>query len=136
MVKGEIVSVLELMEIIPNEKLRGAIKSVRNVLENYWDYFSEMKSIYEGLVKRYNIDALNCITLAWQYEQKAKSCKGYAAKKIFEKKSSDYLELAKSYDPSNFESLKNEAFQEFSNNIRASSYIENINSTIRKYLNT
>ena len=136
MVKGEIESVLELMETIENEKLQGALKSVKNTLENYWDYFSEMESIYKGLGKRYHIDALNCITLAWQYEQKAKNCENYSAKKIFEKEMSDYLELAKSYDPSNFESLKHEAFKEFGNNLRSSSYIENINSTIRKYLNT
>lgn len=135
-VKGEIACVLELMGTIANDKLQKAIKSVRNALENYWDYFIEMKSIYDRLAKKYHIDALNCITIAWQYEQKAKNCKNYAGKKALETESSDYLELAKSYEPSNFENVNNECFQELSNNIRASSYIENINSTIRKYLNT
>lgn len=132
----EVLTILELMRSLNCESLNEEILTLEKALEAYWGYFQRAEAIYRELVQTYPQETLRPICLAWQYQRQAKNSKSYKVQKSLKREAKFYLDYAQSINLTQFEEIKSKVFEGFDANIRSSSLIENINSTLRELLDT
>jgi hypothetical protein len=130
----EVRTLLELMKSLGCERLNQEIATVENALESYWGYFQRAETIYQELAQIYPEESLKAICLAWQYERQAKNSKNYQVQQYLKNEAQFYLDFAQEIDPVRFEEIKSNVFERFDANVRSSSLIENVNSSLRPFL--
>lgn len=132
----EVLTILDLMRSLNCEGLNKEIQTLKNALEAYWGYFQRAEMIYRELAQTYSQEPLKPICLAWQYQKQAKNSKIYKVQQYLKNEAQFYLDFAQSINPTQFEEIKSNVFEGFDANIRSSSLIENINSSLRELLDT
>lgn len=132
----EVLTILELMRSLNCESLNQEIPTLEKALKAYWGYFQRAETIYHELAQTYPQETLKAICLAWQYQRQAKNSKSYKVQQYLKSEAQFYLDFAQSINPTQFGEIKSKVFECFDANIRSSSLIENINSTLRELLDT
>ncbi|KAF0240420.1 MAG: hypothetical protein FD167_4174, partial [bacterium] len=82
----------------------------------------------------YPKELLTLISLAWQYCRKSRNSKSYSQQLYFKELVHHYLNWAESLYPDNFSLITHSIFEAYDSNIRSSSFVENINSSLRIFL--
>ncbi len=130
----ELLTILSLLNCLTCESLRIELTSFRKAMTAFWPYFLSAQSIYLSFSKLYPIELLTLISLAWQYCRKGRNSKSYSQQLYFKDLAQHYLNWAESIYPDSFSSIKLSIFEAYDSNIRSSSLVENINSSLRKFL--
>jgi hypothetical protein len=136
-VAAEIKTVMDLMETrFGNEDLRQAVKKLRKALPDYMPYFERMEAIIGEFSKSMPADVLRELCLSWQARMMAGKAKGYARKRMFERKAADHMLLAGCGEVLNLPAAAERLFERLEDNVRSSSPLESVNSRIRDFLNS
>jgi hypothetical protein len=130
----QVLAILSLLSSLDCESLTLELASFRKALVAFWPYFHTAQSIYLNFSKLYPIELLTLISLAWQYCRKGRNSKSYPQRLYFSDLAQHYLNWAESIYPLNFSLIKHSIFEAYDSNIRSSSLVENINSSLRKFL--
>ena len=119
-----------------NDKIRAAVKFLRNNLDDYWDYVKQLEDIVRKYAETIPEHTLCFLCLGWQMERKSMAVKSRKLKGKLAKESAEIVELA--LIGAGKELVENAAKlrAELEANIRSSSPLEAINSVIRKFLNS
>jgi len=137
---GEVLTILALMRSLECESLNPELATLEKALPAYWDYFYRAEKIYQALAQIYPADALQAMSLAWQYGRQAKNSKSYTVQQDLQREARFYLEYAQALYPERCAErcaeLHARVFADFDANIRSSSLIENVNSLVRPFLET
>jgi len=131
---SQVLAILSLLSSMAFEPLTLAVTSFRNAILSFWPYFYRAKSIYSNFSKLYSNEFLTLISLAWQYARKGRNSKSYSQQLYFSDLSQHYLNWAESLYPTNFSLITHSIFAAYDSNIRSSSFVENINSSLRALL--
>ena len=131
---ANLLAIMELMKKLNCANLNKELASFEKAIVAYWNYFSRAKDIYQQMVQNYRPELVNLIGLAWQYFRQATNSKNYQIKQYLISESQHYLDWAEALNPDAFDAIKAKIFEAFTANIRASSLVENINSSLRKLL--
>ena len=116
------------------ESLTLRVTSFRKTLVSFWPYFDRAQSIYSHFSKLYPTQLLTLISLAWQYCRKSRNSNSYRQQLYFKELVNHYLNWAESLYPDNFSLITHSIFDAYDSNIRSSSFVENINSSLRAFL--
>jgi hypothetical protein len=130
----ELLAILSLLNFLACENLSLELTSFRKAMTAFWPYFHAAQSIYLSFSKLYPTELLTLISLAWQYSRKGRNSKSYSQQLYFKNLAQHYLNWAESIYPQDFPSIKHSIFDAYDSNIRSSSLVENINSSLRKLL--
>jgi hypothetical protein len=130
----DLLAILELMQKLNCDNLNKELVTFEKAMIAYWDYFSRAKDIHQAMVQTYGLELVNLVALAWQYFRQATNSRNYQVKQLLTREAHHYLDWAQAIYPDSFDQIKTIIFEAFSANIRASSLVENINSSLRKLL--
>lgn len=130
----EVLAILSLLKSIACQSLTLELTSFTKAMTAFWPYFHRAKSIFSSFSTLYPTELLTLISLAWQYSRKSRNSNSYSQQLFFSELSTHYLNWAESIYPDNFSSIKHSIFDSYDSNIRSSSLVENINSSLRKFL--
>ena len=134
--KGEIETALELMQTLGSDEVNKRAKSAKKVLPNLLNYFEQTKkSIEECQKEGINKDALEFLSLAWQWEKAVVKAKDIARKHRAIEQRDIYIYFAKELLKDRYEAISQLVFGKLELVIQASSMVECINSILRPYLN-
>lgn len=131
---SQVLVILSLLTSLACESLHIAVTSFTKALVSFWPYFERAHSIYSHFSTLYPAELLTLISLAWQYSRKSRNSKSYSQQLYFSDLSLHYLNWAESIYPDNFSTIKFSIFEAYDSNIRSSSFVENINSSLRAFL--
>lgn len=131
---SQVLAILSLLTSIAFEPLNMAVTSFRKAIVSFWPYFHRAESIYLHFSKLYPLELLTLISLAWQYSRKSRNSKSYSQQLYFKELTQHYLNWAESIYPTNFSLITHSIFEAYDSNIRSSSFVENINSSLRTFL--
>lgn len=131
---SQVLAILSLLSSMAFEPLTLAVTSFRQAILSFWPYFYRAKSIYSNFSKLYSNELLSLISLAWQYSRKSRNSKSYSQQLYFSDLSQHYLNWAESLYPTHFSLITHSIFDAYDSNIRSSSFVENINSSLRALL--
>lgn len=129
-----LLAILSLLASLDCESLSMAVTSFRKAMTAFWPYFQRAESIYLNFSKLYPNELLTLISLAWQYSRQSRNSKSYSQQLYFTDLALHYLNWAESIYPDNFSLIKHAIFDAYDSNIRSSSFVENINSSLRVFL--
>lgn len=132
----ELLAILSLLNCLAYESLSLELISFRKAMTAFWPYFLSAQSIYLNFSKLYPIELLTLISLAWQYFRKGRNSKSYSQQLYFKNLAQHYLNWAESIYPQDFLFITHSIFETYDSNIRSSSLVENINSSLRKFLDS
>lgn len=130
----QVLAILSLLTSMGCESLTMATISFRKVLVSFWPYFERAQSVYLHFSNLYPKELLTLISLAWQYCRKSRNSKSYSQQIYFKELTQHYLNWAESIYPTNFSLITHSIFEAYDSNIRSSSFVENINSSLRAFL--
>lgn len=134
--EDEIETALELMQTLGSNEVNKRAKSAKKVLPNLLNYFEQTKkSIKECQKEGVNKDALEFLSLAWQWEKAVVKAKDIDRKHRAIEQRDIYIYFAKELLKERYESLSQLVFNKLELIIQASSMVECINSILRPYLN-
>ncbi|KAF0247611.1 MAG: hypothetical protein FD167_2988 [bacterium] len=131
---SQVLAILSLLTSMAFEPLTLAVTSFRKAILSFWPYFYRAKSIYSNFSTLYPLELLTLISLAWQYSRKFRNSKSYSQQLYFKELTQHYLNWAESIYPTNFSLITHSIFEAYDSNIRSSSFVENINSSLRALL--
>ena len=131
---SQVLAILSLLTSMAFEPLNMAVTSFRKAISSFWPYFHRAKSIYSHFSTLYPKELLTLISLAWQYCRKSRNSKSYSQQLYFKELTHHYLNWAESIYPTNFSIISHSIFEAYDSNIRSSSFVENINSSLRTFL--
>ncbi|NEW61172.1 hypothetical protein GSY74_07745 [Sulfurovum sp. bin170] len=133
---GEIETALELMQTLGSDEVNKRAKSAKKVLPNLLNYFEQTKkSIEECQKEGVNKDALEFLSLAWQWGKAVVKAKDIDRKHRAIEQRDIYIYFAKELLKDEYESISQLVFGKLELIIQASSMVECINSILRPYLN-
>lgn len=137
--QAEIKTILELMKELGDEKLKREVASFASGMEGYWDYYRRTEEAYQVLIKRYPPEVVAVLCLGWQVQRQATNSKDYWRRRQLTQDAEFYLAYAESLSsapPDQYQTIKSEVLEVFESEVRSSSLVENINSSLRQLLET
>jgi len=133
---NEIASIIQLMQQLHCPALNKELDSFQRAIMAYQHYFERAADTHQTMVQSYGLELVNLVGLAWQYSRQATNIKNYQAKQFLTQEAHHYLAWAQSIYPDSFDDIKTHIFDAFTANVRSSSLVENINSSLRTLINT
>lgn len=130
----QVLAILALLKSLACQSLTLELESFRKAMSAFWPYFHRAQSIFSNFSKLYPLELLTLISLAWQYSRKSRNTNSYSLKLHFSELTLHYLNWAESIYPLDFSLIKHSIFDSYDSNIRSSSLVENINSSLRNFL--
>ncbi len=133
---SEIETALELMQTLGSDEVDKRAKSAKKVLPNLLNYFEQTKkSIEECQKEGISKEALEFLSLAWQWEKSVIKAKDIDRKHRAIEQRDIYIYFAKELLKDKYEAMSQLVFGKLELIIQASSMVECINSILRPYLN-
>ncbi|MBF0103640.1 MAG: hypothetical protein HQK77_22300 [Desulfobacterales bacterium] len=132
--------IIELMHELDDEKLKQGLKNFVSGLEGYWGYYERMAEVYREFMERFPSEVIRWIAVGWQLQKQGVNNKDYGVRKRLTKEAAFYFEYAdilikENYPPSS-ETIRDEVIKAFDGEVRSSSLVENVNSSLRQFLET
>jgi hypothetical protein len=132
--REQLLAITKLMRELNCEKLNKELPGFEKGMLGYWNYFEKGKEIYQQLIACYGVQIVSLIGLAWQNSRYAINTKNYGLKQYFNGEAQHYLDWAETILEESFSEIKSKIYEAFDSNIRSSSLVENVNSSLRKLL--
>ena len=136
-VAGQMKAALVLMDSLNHAGISKVTASIQGALPDLLVYFKEAIAVVERChTFTDNLEALNALCLAWQWDKAVIKSKVTARKKRAIKQRQFYLEWAALWvgEPAAYQILKDKVMTELESIVQASSMVECINSLLRPYL--
>lgn len=137
-VAGDVETALSLLEeqFGTNDKIRAAVKFLRNNLDDYWGYVEQLEDVVRKHAEAIPEHTLRFLCLGWQLARKSMAVKSPKLKRKLAGESAELVELALTGAGKELVDSAAKLKADLDANIRSSSPLEAINSVIRGFLNT
>lgn len=130
------LAMLDLMAELGSESLTTELKTVRRSLPALWVSVYRAETLHTQLQHICPEPLLALLCAAWQTFKKAKNSKHYHARTSLQHHAQFLLDYACVCFPSGFSDIQACVFETLDSNLRASSLVENINSSLRTLVQT
>ncbi|MEF8984666.1 MAG: hypothetical protein V5A51_08740 [Bacteroidales bacterium] len=128
---------LDLMISLPIPKVKKAINTIYNLLDNLLDYLNvAKKAIWKLKSEGIPEYIIQLFSLAWQHEKNMIKAKQGQRRKHYQKKMEEEFKLLEMILKDKFTAIKTKVFSQLNLIVQSSAIVENINSIIRNYLAT
>jgi hypothetical protein len=134
--QAEIEAIVTLMDTLACAQLHQALASFASGLEGYWGYYQRAEQVYQEYRKRYPHAVVQALACGWQLARQATNSKAYGMRKRLAQDAEFYFAYAATFLPEGSEALRKEMVEALDTEVRSSSLIENVNSTLRPLLET
>ena len=134
--QAEIDAIVQLMDELPCAQLHQALASFASGLEGYWGYYQRAEQVYQACMKRYPRDVVQALACGWQLQRQATNSKAYEMRKRLTQDAEFYFAYAATCLPETADAIRTEMVEALDTEVRSSSLIENVNSTLRPLLET
>ena len=134
--KAEIEAIVTLMDELAYAQLHQALASFASGLEGYWGYYQRAEQVYQECITRYPRAVVQALACGWQLARQATNSKAYGMRKRLAQDAEFYFAYAATLLPEASEALRKEMVEVLDAEVRSSSLIENVNSTLRPLLET
>jgi hypothetical protein len=134
--QAEIEAIMTLMDALACAQLHQALASFASGLEGYWGYYQRAEQVYQACLKRYPREVVQALACGWQLARQATNSKAYGMRKRLAQDAEFYFAYAAILLPEASEALQKEMVEVLDAEVRSSSLIENVNSTLRPLLET
>ena len=134
--KAEIEAIVTLMDELAYAQLHQALASFASGLEGYWGYYQRAEQVYQECITRYPRAVVQALACGWQLARQATNSKAYGMRKRLAQDAEFYFAYAATLLPEASEALRKEMVEALDAEVRSSSLIENVNSTLRPLLET
>jgi hypothetical protein len=134
--KGEIDAIVTLMDELDGAQLHQDLASFASGLEGYWGYYQRAEQVFQECITRYPREVVQALACGWQLARQATNSKVYGMRKRLAQDAEFYFAYAATLLPEASEALRKEMVEALDAEVRSSSLIENVNSTLRPLLET
>src|SRR5262249_41437817 len=134
--QAEIAAIVTLMDTLACAQLHQALASFASGLEGYWGYYQRAEPVYQEYRKRYPHAVVQALACGWQLARQATNSKAYGMRQRLAQDAEFYFAYAATFLPEGAEALRKEMVEALDTEVRSSSLIENVNSTLRPLLET
>src|SRR3989475_2882887 len=134
--KAEIEAIVTLMDEWACAQLHQTLASFASGLEGYWGYYQRAEQVYQECLTRYPREVVQVLACGWQLARQATNSKAYGMRKRLAQDAEFYFAYAAILLPEASEALRKEMVEALDAEVRSSSLIENVNSTLRPLLET
>ena len=134
--QAEVEAILALMRELGCAQLNQALSSFASGLAGYWGYSQRAEQVLQAFLRRYPRDVVQALACGWQLERQATNSKAYGIRKRLAQDAKFYFSYAAALLPEVSEALQKEMSAALDAEVRSSSLIENVNSTLRPLLET
>ncbi|ETR69887.1 MAG: hypothetical protein OMM_03634 [Candidatus Magnetoglobus multicellularis str. Araruama] len=136
-VTQNITAALDLLEEMGKNSVIQNVKKIRRNLPDMLNYFDIAQSVITKISKTIPIDQeiLRCLFIAWQFRKNRIKSKCTRRKKYYAENEETMLDIVSEVIGEEYESIKDNIFNELSTIVQSSSLVECINSILRPYLN-
>jgi hypothetical protein len=134
--KAEIDAIVTLMDELDGAQLHQDLASFASGLEGYWGYYQRAEQVFQECITRYPRDVVQALACGWQLARQATNSKVYGMRKRLAQDAEFYFAYAATLLPEASEALRKEMVEALDAEVRSSSLIENVNSTLRPLLET
>ena len=134
--QAEVAALLELLGTLESAELRKELKSFATGLESYGGYYERLAVVYEELCGRYPRAVVAALAYGWQLERQATNSKDYGVRKRLQQAAQQAYDQAARLAPETACATQAAVVVALSAEVRSSSLIENVNSSLRPLLET
>jgi hypothetical protein len=134
--QAEIAAIVHLMDALACAQLHQALASFTSGLEGYWGYYQRAEQVYQEYHRRYPHEVVQALACGWQLARQATNSKAYGMRQRLVQDAEFYFAYAATLLPEASEALRKEMVEALDAEVRSSSLIENVNSTLRPLLET
>src|SRR6266446_4041438 len=134
--KAEIDAIVTLMDELDGAQLHQDLASFASGLEGYWGYYQRAEQVFQECITRYPREVVQALACGWQLARQATNSKVYGMRKRLAQDAKFYFAYAATLLPEASEALRKEMVEALDAEVRSSSLIENVNSTLRPLLET
>jgi hypothetical protein len=134
--KAEIDAIVTLMDELDGAQLHQDLASFTSGLEGYWGYYQRAEQVFQECITRYPREVVQALACGWQLARQATNSKVYGMRKLLAQDAEFYFAYAATLLPEASEALRKELVAALDAEVRSSSLIENVNSTLRPLLET
>jgi len=134
--KAEIEAIVTLMDELDGAQLHQDLASFTSGLAGYWGYYQRAEQGLQAFLRRYPREVVQALACGWQLERQATNSKAYGIRKRLAQDAEFYFTYAATLLPEVSEALRKEMRAALDAEVRSSSLVENVNSTLRPLLET
>lgn len=134
--QADIGVVLELLASLGSTSLPEEVKSLATGLAGYWGYYERLATVYEELCVQHPPAAVAELACGWQRERQATNSKDYGQGKRLRQAAQAHYDEAARRVTENAVARQQAVTEAFNAEVRSSSLIENVNSSLRPLLET
>ena len=134
--KAEIEAIVTLMDELDGARLHQDLASFTSGLTGYWGYYQRAEQVLQAFLKRYPREVVQALACGWQLARQATNSKAYGIRQRLAQDAKFYFSYATTLLPEVSEALRKEMSAALDAEVRSSSLIENVNSTLRPLLET
>jgi hypothetical protein len=134
--KAEIEAIVTLMDELDGAQLHQDLASFTSGLAGYWGYYQRAEQVLQAFLRRYPRAVVQALACGWQLERQATNSKAYGIRKRLAQDAEFYFAYAATLLPEVSEALRKEMRAALDAEVRSSSLVENVNSTLRPLLET
>jgi len=134
--QAEMAAIVPLMDALACAQLHQALASFTSGLEGYWGYYQRAEHVYQEYHRRYPHEVGQALAYGWQLARQATNSKAYGMRQRLVQDAEFYFADAATLLPEASEALRKEMGEALDAEVRSSSLIENVNSTLRPLLET
>jgi hypothetical protein len=134
--QAEIEAIVQLMDELACAPLHQALASFTSGLEGYWGYYQRAEQVFQAFLRRYPREVVQALACGWQLARQATNSKAYGMRQRLAQDAEFYFSYAATLLPEAAEELQKEMVEALDAEVRSSSLIENVNSTLRPLLET
>jgi hypothetical protein len=134
--KAEVEAIVTLMDELDGTQLHQDLASFASGLAGYWGYYQRAEQVFQAFLRRYPHEVVQALAYGWQLARQATNSKAYGMRKRLAQDAKFYFSYATTLLPEVSEALRTEMSAALDAEVRSSSLIENVNSTLRPLLET
>ena len=134
--QAEIAAIVQLMDTLACAQLQQALASFTSGLEGYWGYYQRAEQVYQGYRRRYPHEVVQALACGWQLARQATNSKAYGMRQRLGQDAEFSFAYAATLLPEASEALRKEMVEALDAEVRSSSLIEKVNSTLRPLINS
>ena len=144
--KVNLEEAMNVIELLGHKKANEELKTIKNLMGDLFYFLIQAKEIILQLEQSCNSEAqrkaLKAICRAYQYQKNYRKVKQAGIKKYHRQKEAQCLIIARTHkaqdkeESLDFETFKNQCYQQLDSIVQSSALVETINSIVRMYLNT
>jgi hypothetical protein len=134
--QAEMEAIVTLMDELAGAQLHQDLASFTSGLAGYWGYYQRAEQVFQAFLRRYPREVVQALACGWQVQRQATNSKAYRMRKRLVQDAEFSFAYAATLLPEASEALRKEMVEALDAEVRSSSLIEKVNSTLRPLLET